>query len=100
MEWSEGVTSELHTDKGVMMRNVATKIAVVNGRHLVLRVGSQGYSYAESWEHGTLKHDRVNWGYLDYPYYKRSYEIPWWSTQQIYTEATLRWLDIPYVACF
>lgn len=70
------------------------------GPHLVLRVGSQGYSYAESWEHGTLKHDRINWGYLDYPYYKRSYEVPFWSTQQIYTEASLRWLDIPYVVCY
>ncbi len=31
---------------------------------------------------------------------KRSYEIPWWSTQQVYTEASLRWLDIPYVVCY
>lgn len=70
------------------------------GPHFTLRVGSQGWSHAESWQHTTLKHDRVNWGYLDYPYYKRSYEIPWWTTQQVYTQASLRWIDRPYLVCY
>lgn len=121
-----GVAFELLNDKGVTMRNVSARNVLIGvlvaglisiagasqatvrrswynddcGPHLVLRVGSQGWSYAESWENGTLAYDMVDWGYLDYPYYKRSYEVPWWSTQQIYTEASLRWLDLPYLVCY
>lgn len=70
------------------------------GPHFYLHVGSQGYSKAQSWQHGTYKHHMVNWGYLDYPYYKRSYSIPWWTTAALSTDASLRFLDQPLPVCY
>jgi hypothetical protein len=70
------------------------------GPHFYLRSGPQGYSSNFSIDKRTSAKHTVNWGYVDYPYYQRSYEIPYWVTRQVYGEATLRWIDRAYLICY
>ena len=69
------------------------------GPNFYLRTGPQGYSYNRSWDYNTGQVNTKNWGYVDYPYYRRSYDIPWWTTRQVYAEASLRWIELPYLVC-
>lgn len=69
------------------------------GPHFYLRSGAQGWSHNKSWDRRTSASDTVNWGYVDHPYYRRSYSIPYWATKQVYAEASLRWIELPYLVC-
>ncbi|AXH97050.1 hypothetical protein DV701_13795 [Ornithinimicrobium avium] len=69
------------------------------GPHFSLRSGAQGWSHNKSWDARTSASDTGNWGYVDHPYYRRSYSIPYWATRQVYAEASLRWIERPYLVC-
>lgn len=42
----------------------------------------------------------VNWGYVDYPYYERRWSTGFPETRQVHTEASLRWISLPYLQCY
>lgn len=68
---------------------------------MTLVPGPQGYSYNQSWKYGnTSLTNYVNWGYVDYPYYERRWNTGFPETRQVYAEASIRWISLPYLQCY
>lgn len=68
---------------------------------MTLQSSPQGYSYNKSWKYGnTQLTNYVNWGYVDHPYYRRSWNTGFPVTKQVYAQASLRCIaGAPYLTC-
>lgn len=69
---------------------------------MTLQSSPQGYSWNKSWKYGNTKLTNYkHWGYVDHPYYRRSWNTGFPETAQVYAEASLRWIDgAPYLTCY